>query len=332
MVHNYERIYIQTLEKILNEGVKKTDRTGVGTYSLFGESFKIDISKDFPLLTTKKVSFKNIAHELLWFMGNHMVRPYNKLNRTNIKYLVDNGVNIWNEWPYEKYKETGGELSLKDYKNKLKNDLGFANEHGNLGPVYGQQWTAWGEKRKEPTFIEDENGNVIEGLNYEWGVNQIDRLQKQLINNPFSRRHVLSGWNVAELKDMALPPCHLLTIFNVEQIEGIKYLNCHFTMRSNDFFLGNPYNVASYALLTHMLAKTCDMIPRHLYFSGTDVHLYTNHVNQAKEQIQRYYDGKFHPYPKLNFSRKDDVQMYKYEDFNLIGYKSEDSIKAPIAV
>lgn len=328
----YEQVYINTLEKLLSEGVYKEDRTGVGTYSLFAEGFKVDISKDFPLLTTKKVSFKNIAYELFWFMGNHYKRPYNKLSRTNIKYLVDNGVNIWNEWPYERYKQEGGELSLKEFKDKIKNNFDFANQYGELGPVYGQQWCAWGEKRGEEKLYENINGDIVQGKEYTWGINQITWLVKQIKENPFSRRHVLSAWNVSALKDMALPPCHLLTIFNIVEIDGIKYLNCDFKMRSNDFFLGNPYNIASYALLTYMMAAVCDMKPLYLNFSATDLHLYSNHLEQAREQVNRFYDGKFHAHPKLKIKHKADINDYGYEDLELVGYKSGSAIKAPIAV
>lgn len=332
MTQTYEQLYIQTLEKLLEQGIKKEDRTGTGTLSLFAEGFKIDISKSFPLLQTKKVSFKNIAHELLWFMGNHYKRPYNKLSRTNIKYLVDNGVNIWNEWPYELYKSSGGELSLKEFKEKIKSNFDFADVHGNLGPVYGHQWCAWGEKRGDKKLFEDDNGHVISGNEYTFGVNQISDLVKGLKQNPFSRRHVLSAWNVSDIKKMALPPCHLLTIFNVVEIEGQKYLNCDFKMRSNDFFLGNPYNIASYTLLTYMLAQVCDMKPLYLNFSATDLHLYLNHVEQAKIQIDRYYAGKFDDNVQLRLRHRKEISEYNINDFEVKNYYPMSAIKAPIAV
>lgn len=332
MTQTYEEIYIQTLEKLLEQGIKKEDRTGTGTLSLFAEGFKINISKSFPLLQTKKVSFKNIAHELLWFMGNHYKGDYKTLSLTNIKYLVDNGVNIWNEWPYELYKQNIGDKTLKEFKEAIKNDIEFANVHGNLGPVYGKQWVAWGETQGDKTLIKDENGNLITGNEYTPGVNQIEQLVKGLKENPFSRRHVLSAWNVNDLKGMALPPCHLLTIFNVVEIEGQKYLNCDFKMRSNDFFLGNPYNIASYTLLTYMLAQVCDMKPLYLNFSATDLHLYLNHVEQAKIQIDRYYAGKFDDNVQLRLRHRKEISEYNINDFEVKNYYPMSAIKAPIAV
>lgn len=332
MVKTYEESYIEILKKLLNEGIKKDDRTGTGTLSLFGEGFKIDISEKFPLLTTKKVSFKNIAYELLWFLGCHYNGIYKTLQRTNIKYLVDNNVKIWDDWPYKQYIKSGGEKTIEEYRQAIKKEISFAKLYGNLGPVYGHQWCAWGERRGTDKLIEDDNGNHIMGKEYSLGINQIKNLINGLKNNPFSRRHVLSAWNVGQIDQMQLPPCHLLTIFNVFEKDGVKYLNCDFKMRSNDFFLGNPYNVASYALLTNMLALECDMKPMFLNFSATDLHLYLNHIDQAKEQIKRFESGDYNLHPQIEIKKAEDFFNYGIENFNIIDYKPMGAIKAPIAV
>lgn len=307
----YEDYYIDLLKDLMLNGNIKTDRTGTGTRSLFAKGYTIDIENDFPLLTTKKVSFHNIAHELLWFMGNHYTGKYTDFERTNIKYLVDNNVRIWDDWPYEIYVKNGGQLSMPAFREMIKRDDDFARANGNLGPVYGKQWTAWGDS----------------------AIDQILLLEQGIKNNPFSRRHVLGAWNVDDIGQMALPSCHLMTIFYCHEQDGETYLSCDFKMRSNDYFLGNPYNIASYALLTYMLAKVCGMKPKYLNFSATDVHLYSNHIEQANLQIHRYDNEIYYEHPKLEIKGSPStLRDICFEDFDLIDYKHCGSIKAPIAV
>jgi thymidylate synthase len=261
--------YLDLMKDILETGVEKTDRTGTGTFSVFGRQLRFDLSKGFPLLTTKKLHTRSIFIELLWFLKGD----------TNIKYLHDHGVSIWDEW---------------------------ADEHGDLGPVYGHQWRSW------PT----PSGGTID---------QITNVLNQIKQKPDSRRHIVSAWNPAEVDKMALPPCHAMFQFYVADGK----LSCQLYQRSADYFLGVPFNIASYALLTHMFAQQCDLLPGEFVWTGGDVHLYTNHIEQAKLQLTR------EPFalPQLNILRKpDSIFDYQYEDFEIINYQSHPGIKAPIAV
>jgi len=263
------RQYLDLLEDILQNGVRKDDRTGTGTISVFGRQMRIDLTKGFPLLTTKKLHIKSIVHELLWFLSGE----------TNVNYLRANGVTIWDEW---------------------------ADEEGNLGRVYGAQWRTW----RAP------NGETID---------QIAKVIEQIRSNPDSRRHLVSAWNPAEIEDMALPPCHYAFQFYVAN----GRLSCMFHMRSVDTFLGLPFNIASYALLTHMVAQQCGLEVGDLIWTGGDVHIYSNHLEQVKLQLTR------DPYapPRLVIRRKpDSIFDYKYEDFEFVDYVCHPAIKAPIAV
>lgn len=261
--------YLQFLQTILDKGTRKGDRTGTGTLSYFGYDMRFDLNDGFPLLTTKKLHLKSIVHELLWFLSGE----------TNVKYLQDNGVRIWNEW---------------------------ADEEGNLGPVYGKQWRFW----------EAKDGRVID---------QIQNLIDNIKNNPNSRRLIVSAWNVGELDQMALPPCHLLFQFYVA---GNK-LSCKLTQRSADAFLGVPFNIASYSLLTHMVAQQCDLEVGEFIWSGGDCHIYENHLEQVKEQLERT-PGKR---PELKILRKpESIFDYTFEDFEFENYIAQPNIKAPIAV
>jgi len=263
------RAYLDLLEDILANGTKKEDRTGTGTISVFGRQLRFDLTNGFPLLTTKRLHIKSIVHELLWFLSGS----------TNIRYLQENGVTIWDEW---------------------------ADEEGNLGRVYGAQWRTW----RAP------NGETID---------QISRVIEQIKKNPDSRRHLVSAWNPAEVDDMALPPCHYAFQFYVENGK----LSCMFQMRSVDTFLGLPFNIASYALLTHMVAHQCDLEPGELIWTGGDVHIYSNHIEQVKLQLTR----EPYPLPRLVIKRKpDSIFDYRFEDFEFEGYQYHPSIKAPIAV
>jgi thymidylate synthase len=261
--------YLELLEDILANGVKKEDRTGTGTLSVFGRQLRYDLSKGFPLVTTKKLHTRSIFHELLWFLSGD----------TNIRYLKENGVSIWDEW---------------------------ADENGELGPVYGSQWRAW----------ETADGRVID---------QISQVIQQIKKNPDSRRHLINAWNVAEVDQMALPPCHFAFQFYVAN----NKLSCMFTMRSIDSFLGLPFNLASYALLTHMFAEQCGLEVGELIWSGGDTHIYLNHLEQVKLQLTR----EPFPLPTLTIKRKpDSIFDYRYEDFEVVNYQSHPSIKAPIAI
>ena len=261
--------YLDLMTDILEHGSKKTDRTGTGTLSVFGRQLRFDLSQGFPMVTTKKLHLRSIIFELLWFLKGE----------TNIKYLKDNGVSIWDEW---------------------------ADENGELGPVYGSQWRSW------PT----PDGRRID---------QIAQVLNQIKTKPDSRRHIVSAWNPAEVDKMALPPCHALFQFYV--VDG--KLSCQLYQRSADYFLGVPFNIASYALLTHMFAQQCDLEPGEFVWTGGDVHLYTNHMDQAKTQLSRIP----YPLPTLHIKRKPvSIFDYEFEDFEILNYQSHPGIKAPIAV
>jgi thymidylate synthase len=261
--------YLRLLETVRRFGTYKADRTGTGTYSLFGYQMRFNLADGFPMVTTKKVHLKSIIHELLWFLNGD----------TNIKYLKDNGVRIWDEW---------------------------ADENGNLGPVYGYQWRSW------PT---PDGGHI----------DQISNLIKMIKTNPDSRRLIVSAWNVANIDQMKLPPCHCLFQFYVS--EG--RLSCQLYQRSADIFLGVPFNIASYALLTMMIAQVCGLEPGEFIHTFGDAHIYSNHLEQVDLQLTR----KPHPLPtmKLNPNVKD-IFDFTYEDFTLENYVSDALIKAPVAV
>lgn len=263
------RQYHQLLSDILTKGVDRSDRTGTGTRSLFGYQMRFELSAGFPLLTTKKLHLKSIIHECLWFLKGD----------TNVKYLQDNGVHIWDEW---------------------------ADENGELGPVYGKQWRAWPDHEGKP-------------------LDQIGYLVHELKRNPNSRRHIVSAWNVAEVDDMKLPPCHCLWQCYVANGE----LSLQLYQRSADVFLGVPFNIASYALLTMMLAQVTGLKPGTLVWTGGDVHLYHNHFDQAKLQLTRQ------PYdlPKMLIKdRNQTIDDFVYDDFELVGYEAHPHIKAEVAV
>ncbi len=341
--------YLALMQDILDNGVVKKDRTGVGTLSVFGRQLRFDLKEGFPLVTTKKVHLKSIIHELLWFLNGD----------TNVKYLQENGVKIWNAW---------------------------SDEEGNLGPVYGKQWREWRDckvvechdvRRTQQLMQRGYKyiGNMKEDgttyLVYEKAHDQISKVIQQLREDPDSRRIIVSAWNVADLDDMALNPCHnyfqfyttemtLLErldwyevnepekfanapLINHEDIddeerlhetldrEGIprRKLSCFYMMRSNDVALGKPFNIASYALLTHVVAQQVNMVPDELVYSGVDVHLYLNHLDQIKLQLTR----EPYPLPKLVIKRKpESIFDYKYEDFEVVGYQSHPHIAMPVAV
>jgi len=261
--------YEDLLRDVLAHGTPKSDRTGTGTRSVFGRQLRFDLAAGFPLITTKRVHFKSVAVELLWFLRGD----------SNVKWMQDQGVTIWNEW---------------------------ADADGELGPVYGVQWRSW--PTPEGTYID-----------------QIAELVGNLKSNPDSRRHIVSAWNVAELKNMALPPCHAFFQFYVADGK----LSCQLYQRSADMFLGVPFNIASYALLTRMLAQQSGLEPGELVWTGGDVHLYENHLDQVRTQLER----EPYEYPQLKITRTPaSIFDYTLEDFEVVGYRHHPTIKAPIAV
>lgn len=285
--------YIDLCNYILNNGVKKDDRTGTGTISVFGYQMRFNLGEGFPLLTTKKVHLKSIIHELLWFISGS----------TNIKYLVDNDVRIWNDWPYDLYKKSPdfqGE-TIEEFAAKIKESDEFAKKYGNLGPVYGKQWRDFN------------------------GVDQLSNLIEQIKTNPNSRRLIISAWNPAEVDKMALPPCHSFMQFYVAEGK----LSCQLYQRSADVFLGVPFNIASYALFTMMIAQVCGLEPGDFVHTLGDAHIYLNHLNQVNKQIKR----SLRPLPKMVINPNvKSIFDFKYEDFTLLNYNPHSGIKGKVAV
>jgi len=261
--------YLELLRRVRDTGARKGDRTGTGTLALFGQQMRFDLAQGFPLVTTKKIHVRSVIYELLWFLRGE----------TNVKWLQEHGVSIWDEW---------------------------AREGGDLGPVYGKQWRSWAAP----------DGRSID---------QIQQVVDQLRRNPESRRIIVSAWNAGELDQMALMPCHAFFQFHVAN----GRLSCQLYQRSADMFLGVPFNVASYALLTHMLAQQCDLEPGELVWTGGDCHLYLNHLEQANLQLQR----EPYPLPHLALRRRPpSIFEYEYEDFEIVNYQFHPAIKAPVAV
>lgn len=260
--------YEDLLRDVLENGTKKSDRTGTGTRSVFGRQIRYDLSDSFPLITTKKVHTKSIIGELLWFLNGD----------SNVGYLQDNGISIWNEW---------------------------ADDNGDLGPVYGVQWRSW------PT---PDGGHI----------DQITNVVEDLKNNPDSRRHIVSAWNVSEIENMALPPCHLLFQFYVADGK----LSCQLYQRSADLFLGVPFNIASYAILTHMVAQQTGLEVGEFVWTGGDCHIYDNHVEQVTEQLSR----EPRPYPQLELNKANTLFDYDFNDFTITGYNPHPPIKGKVAV
>lgn len=290
--------YHDLLNHIINHGVRKEDRTGVGTISIFGYQMRFDLSKGFPLLTTKKLHIKSIIHELLWFLNGD----------TNIQYLAQNGVRIWDDWPYSKYAKSAdfqGE-SMKEFAQKIAEDEIFAKKWGELGPVYGHQWRSWPTK----------DGATID---------QIKQLIHTIKHNPDSRRMIVSAWNVADIEQMTLPPCHCLFQFYVADGK----LSCQLYQRSADVFLGVPFNIASYALLTQMIAQVCELQLGDFIHTLGDTHIYVNHLEQVQIQLSR--TVKALPTLTLNESVKH-IFAFKFEDFTLLNYDPHPHIKGAVAV
>jgi len=290
--------YLDLLTHIKTTGSSKVDRTGTGTISTFGYQMRFDLSEGFPLLTTKKVHLKSIIHELLWFINGD----------TNIKYLVDNGVRIWNEWPYVNFTKTAeykGE-TLKEFIELVKNSDEFAKKYGELGPVYGKQWR----------HFEGPDGLYVD---------QLAELIENIKNNPGSRRLIVNAWNPPLIPQMALPPCHMMFQFYVNDGK----LSCQLYQRSADTFLGIPFNIASYALLTMMIAKVTDLEPGDFVHTLGDAHIYNDHLKQVDLQLSR--KPKKLPIMSINPNVKN-IEDFKYSDFELKGYDPHPLIKGKVSV
>ena len=319
MINHVDEAYLKLCQYILDEGNAKGDRTGTGTWSTFGYQMRFTLQEGFPLLTTKKTAFRLIASELLWFLKGD----------TNVKTLIQQRNHIWDEWAFEKWVTSDeyegpnmdhfGNRAAKDeqfaviykeqmsiFQEKILSDDDFAAKYGDLGPVYGKQWRSW----------PDAEGGTID---------QIKNVIHSIKNNPNSRRHIVSAWNPAEVDDMALPPCH--TLFQFYVADG--KLSCQLYQRSADVFLGVPFNIASYALLTHLIAKECDLEVGEFIHTLGDAHIYKNHLDQVNEQLSR--EHRALPTLHLN-EEKTSIFDYEMEDLKIEGYDPHPSIKAPIAV
>jgi thymidylate synthase len=292
------RQYLELLEHILEKGVKKEDRTGTGTISAFGYQMRFDLAEGFPLITTKKLHLKSIIYELLWFLNGD----------TNIQYLAQNKVRIWDDWPYQKFQKSTefDGSTMAEFAAKVASDDAFAKTWGELGPVYGHQWRSW----------PNPDGGTID---------QISLLIHNLIHKPDSRRHIVSAWNVADIEEMTLPPCHCLFQFYVADGK----LSCQLYQRSADTFLGVPFNIASYALLLKMVAQVCGYEAGEFIHTFGDVHIYTNHIEQVQLQLSR--SPKPLPQLVLNPNVKD-IFAFTIEDFELVNYEAYPHIKGAVAV
>jgi thymidylate synthase len=291
------RQYHELMERVLREGIDKSDRTGTGTRSVFGHQMRFDLAEGFPMITTKKLHLKSILHELIWFISGD----------TNIRYLCQNGVRIWDDWPFATYSKSADYdgIDMKEFAARIASDADFAAKWGDLGPVYGYQWRFW----PGPNGPVDQLRDVLEGIR----------------SNPDGRRHIVSAWNPGYIDQMALPPCHAFFQFYVADGK----LSCQLYQRSADIFLGVPFNIASYALLLHMMAQDLGLQVGDFIHSLGDAHIYSNHTDQVRLQLSR--DLRPLPTLSLNPSVKS-LFDFRYEDVELVGYDPHPHIPAPVAV
>jgi thymidylate synthase len=291
------RQYHELMDRVLREGIDKSDRTGTGTRSVFGHQMRFDLAEGFPMVTTKKLHLKSILHELIWFISGD----------TNIRYLCQNGVRIWDDWPFATYSKSADYdgIDMKEFATRIAVDVDFAAKWGDLGPVYGYQWRFW----PGPNGPVDQLRDVLEGIR----------------RNPDGRRHIVSAWNPGYIDQMALPPCHAFFQFYV--VDG--KLSCQLYQRSADIFLGVPFNIASYALLIHMMAQDLGLEVGDFVHTLGDAHIYSNHMDQVRLQLSR--EPRALPTLKLNPSVMS-LFDFRYEDVELVGYDSHPHIPAPVAV
>lgn len=325
-MNNTDRQYAGAIAHIMENGRDKTDRTGTGTRSVFGHQMRFDLAEGFPLVTLKKTNFKAVAHELLWFIGA-FDSQYDRFGNTNIRYLVDHGVGIWSEWPHQAYLKKGGTLDLAGFVQNIREDDSFALRHGELGPVYGKQWTKW---------------QTREGVS----INQLQGAVDTLRSNPDSRRIIVSAWNPEDIGRMMLPPCHAFFQFITEPatesetanaigkgktIGDSRYrLSLQLYQRSCDTFLGVPFNIASYALLLEMVAQCTGMVPGDFVWTGGDMHLYNNHLDVAREVAAR---PNIYQLPEIRLNPDiTELSGFRYGDIRLDGYVSHPAVRAEVAV
>jgi thymidylate synthase len=325
-MRNIDEEYRKLLMDILIHGVKKEDRTGTGTQSVFGRQIRHKMSEGFPLLTTKKMAWKSIVTELIWFLRGD----------TNIKYLVDNNCHIWDGDAYKNYAtktsmDVDGQFTKEEFIEEIKTNNEFAKQWGELGPIYGKQWRKWNYQSKKNHYV-----MAGQPTHYNINIDQIINLISELKSNPDSRRLMVSAWNVGEVDKMVLPPCHYGFQVYTQEREGKRYISLMWNQRSVDTFLGLPFNIASYALLLEIIAKEVNMIPDEIIGNLGDVHLYLDHIEQAKEQISREpFDLpklKMNPIFLANLEHKSFDEAINGEvNFELENYKSHPAIKAPLS-
>jgi thymidylate synthase len=325
-MYNIDEEYRQLLMDILINGIKKEDRTGTGTQSVFGRQIRHSMSEGFPLLTTKKMAWKSIVTELIWFLRGD----------TNIKYLVDNGCHIWTGDAIKNYEKHNGKIhphrpKQEYFEDLILNDNDFAKQWGELGPIYGKQWRKWNYQSKKNHYV-----MAGQPTHYNINIDQIINLISELKSNPDSRRLMVNAWNVGEIDKMVLPPCHYGFQVYTQEREGKRYISLMWNQRSVDTFLGLPFNIASYALLLEIIAKEVNMIPDEIIGNLGDVHLYLDHIEQAKEQISRKpFDLpklKMNPIFLANLEHKSFDEAINGEvNFELENYQSHPAIKAPLS-
>ena len=355
MINKVDSQHKDLIKKILDTGTDKRDRTGVGTKSIFGHHLTYNLQEGFPLLTLRKIHIKSFIYEMLWFLGSYDQEKYEKFGNTNIRFLLDNGVTYWSDWPYKNYIKSRQyrpqlpELTLKEFESKIIVDDDFALEFGNIGPGYGKQWINYGSSKT--TTIENNKQNII----FTKGINQIDYLINELKKNPDSRRLILMAWKVDELDEVLLPPCHYsfqlysekmnpqdrLYAYSQHNLKNNhpltpitdnfpnRKLSMLLNIRSQDLYLGNPFNVAQYALLLHMISQIVNMIPYKLIVNLGDVHLYNNSIDAAKKLLER--DSYPLPELKLNENIKN-IYDFRFEDIKIENYKSHPNIHVDVAV